>query len=100
MPVAALSDRGLYSQRRYRAVALAADYTPADAEALSSYDSSPVSYDRQGENIARDEAAQPRVALATEQPAAPVPLALDEPATIRGSGNAKTVKLSLALAQD
>lgn len=98
VPVAALSDRGLYSQRRYRAVTLAANYEPADAEALSAYEPTP----------ARSMSGEESRTMGDPRPAGtpdtsserPVPLALAAPATVRAAGQAKTIDVALALAQD
>lgn len=98
VPVAALSDRGLYSQRRYRAVAVAAEYTPAEAEALSSYEPTPVSYSSGDESLAVGDPGPGRAITGDMQPVAASPLQLEAPATVRASGNAKTVSVTLALA--
>lgn len=100
VPVAALSDRGLYSQRRYRAFALATEYTPAEAEALSSYEPTPVRYASGDEGLAVGDPAPPRTAAAGPLPAAVAPLELTAPVTVRASGQAKIIKVSLALAED
>jgi hypothetical protein len=105
VPVAALSDRGLYSQNRYRAVAYAVDYTPSEAIAQADYEPAPVRYSSDDEGLSvgdpaplsRAAAIQPAVAT-TPANAPQAPLALAQPAAVQSNGTAKTINVEVALA--
>ena len=96
VPVGELAMRGLYSQRRYRAFAYAADYAPSemDVEEWQPNDD--------WRPRARDEALaigdpKPEPAGNESEPAEPLQLAAG-PASIPGEGKAKVVDVNATLA--
>lgn len=96
--VAELADRGLYSQRRYRAVFYAVDSGPGYAPA--SYEPDQPRYTDEDPALRVGDAADARPnSQWVERDAAPEPLQLAAgPATIAASGQAKTVNVEAALA--
>lgn len=92
VPVAALADRGLYSQRRYRAVYYAADYGPGHAP--DAYEPDQPNYEStdQSVRIGDPDHAPPMV-----QDSEPLDLAAG-PASLTQGGGAKTINVEAALA--
>lgn len=91
VPVAELSTRGLYSQRRYQAVLYAADYGPSE---LAVADYGP------GEDLVRYEGRDEAVRIGDPPPSeAAEPLDLAEPATMAATqGNARLIDVEATLA--
>lgn len=85
VPVAELSDRGLFSQRRYRSFDIAADYSMADAA------------DGPGESFVTDAGLEVgENPLASPEPMPQLALA-DRPAQIAGSAKMISVEATLAM---
>lgn len=92
VPVTELATRGLYSQRRYRALFQAVDYTPVQSEAATDPAEAYAGYQTPGES------AQAGDTQPTEVPAQPLQLAAG-PATVAITrGNAKLIDVQATLA--
>lgn len=100
VPVGELSMRGLYSQRRYRALAYYADYVPTEAmldDRRTEWQ--PMGYARADEPIEPSSEAIARhdAERGSAEPAEALQLA-GGPATVQGEGNAKLVDVKAVLA--
>lgn len=102
VPVGELSMRGLYSQRRYRALAYYTDFMPTEAsieEYPSDWDKRYAAFDDAGKIAEPSPSAAMPDASTDTAPAPAVPLQLAAgPASVSSEGNAKMVDVQATLA--